>query len=266
HARIVLDCLAADLPAIHCEKPMALDFGACREMVAAAKRSKTKLTFNHQRRFGAPIRGLRRLIETNVLGEILRMDALCGDLYDGGCHWVDMLTYMNGQHPAEWVMGQVDGREIRYAFGAPSEYQGVYQWKYANGVVAHMETGSDASEWGPSFRITGTEGVAEVPWTPTDGYMLRYSRYDEAGWIKVDCEGEHLHGPGYHERAIADVVDCLQTGRTSELCAENQLMSIEIVFGCYESARRRGRIDLPLDITDNPLLAMIESGQLSPTR
>ncbi|MBN2450042.1 MAG: hypothetical protein JXR77_06615 [Lentisphaeria bacterium] len=54
----------------------------------------------------------------------------------------------------------------------------------------------------------------------------------------------------------------LRSGRTSELCAANQIQAMEIVFGAYESSRRRGRVDLPLTIADNPVVSMLESGEL----
>lgn len=266
HAEMVLACLEAGLPAIHSEKPMALTFGECRTMLGAARGSSTQLTFNHQRRFGAPFRKTRELVAAGAIGPVVRMDALCGDLYDGGCHWVDLLNYFNGETRAKWAFGQVDGREIRYAFGAPSEHQGLYQWEYENGVLAVMLTGPDVREWGPPFRITGREGIIEIGWDPASAPMLRTLQFDHGGWTVVDCVGESLHGSGFHERAIADVIDCLETGRRSELCAENQMKSMEIVFGCYESSRRRGRVDLPMEIDDSPLLTMINENMLGTSR
>ena len=35
HAEMTLACIAAGVPAIHCEKPMAITFGQCRRMLAA---------------------------------------------------------------------------------------------------------------------------------------------------------------------------------------------------------------------------------------
>lgn len=48
--------------------------------------------------------------------------------------------------------------------------------------------------------------------------------------------------------------------------AKNALKSTEIIFACWESARRRGMVELPLDIEDNPLVAMVESGDLKPAK
>jgi hypothetical protein len=60
------------------------------------------------------------------------------------------------------------------------------------------------------------------------------------------------------------MIDALETGREPELSARRALNSTEIIFACYESSRRRARVDLPLTIDDNPLVSMVESGELNP--
>ncbi len=89
-------------------------------------------------------------------------------------------------------------------------------------------------------------------------------RKGDADWEEVHTGEDTIHGQGYVERGIADVVDCLATGREPELGAKNALQSTELIFAAWESSRRRGRVDLPLDVDDNPLVEMIESGALKP--
>lgn len=38
----------------------------------------------------------------------------------------------------------------------------------------------------------------------------------------------------------------------------------ELIFATYESSRRRGRVDLPLEVEDSPLLSMLEEGVIGP--
>jgi hypothetical protein len=47
------------------------------------------------------------------------------------------------------------------------------------------------------------------------------------------------------------------------LSARRALNATEIIFAIYECSRRRGRVDLPLTIADNPLAAMVEAGQMA---
>ena len=68
------------------------------------------------------------------------------------------------------------------------------------------------------------------------------------------------------ERCIADVVDCFRSGRECMMNARNALRATEQIFACWESARRRGKVTLPLDIDDNPLLDMVEKGDLKPAK
>ena len=71
---------------------------------------------------------------------------------------------------------------------------------------------------------------------------------------------EHLHGMEAVNRAIVDLVECLETGRTPVLAARNALRATEIIFATYESSRLRQRIDLPLKSKDSAFLTMLEEG------
>jgi hypothetical protein len=94
--------------------------------------------------------------------------------------------------------------------------------------------------------------------------MRIYSGKKAGRWETIDCGEENMHGPGYINRAIKDMIDSLKKGTEPELSARKALNVTEIIFAAYESSRIRGRIDLPLTIQDNPLISMLESGALNP--
>ncbi|MGH2346568.1 MAG: gfo/Idh/MocA family oxidoreductase, partial [Chloroflexota bacterium] len=135
-------------------------------------------------------------------------------------------------------------------------------WCYANGVHGVLGAGAGIDTVGVSHRLVGTTGTIEVG--VPGGPLLRV-RHSGGAWETIDTGGETLHGPGYHQRAIADTIDALLTGRKPELSADSALNATEIIFAIYESSRRRARIDLPLSIQDNPLAAMVERGDLCPS-
>ena len=177
---------------------------------------------------------------------------------------MDMFSFFNGERPAKWVLGQIDYRKENRVFGAHCENQQVVLAEYENGVFGLIMTGAcGASPVGATDRLIGTDGVIELG--VFKGPALRYRPAGSKEWIVPDTHGESIHGPGFIERAIADVVACLQAGRKCQLDASNALIVTEIIFGAYESSRRRGRVDFPLDIDDNPLAAMVESGDLRPS-
>lgn len=257
HAPMTIACAEAGVRAVHCEKPMALTFGDAKRMAEACEASGTQLTFNHQRRFGATFRKIRELVAGGAIGELRQIEAYTSNLYDWGTHWFDMTFCFNGETPAEWVIGQVDLRGHRTVFGAPIEGQGLACVKFANGVFLRMLTGHEAPHE-VAFRLTGSEGVIEA--AAEAGFGLRMLNGDAAGWQTVMAKAP-LHGQELHAEAVLDLVDALEKGREPELSARKALQATEVMFAAYESARRGGRVDLPLTIDDSPLQALIEASE-----
>ncbi|MFB6174262.1 MAG: Gfo/Idh/MocA family protein [Halobacteriales archaeon] len=262
HAEVVVDCARHPaVGAIHCEKPMADTWGRSRLMAQEADRHDTQLTFNHQRRFGAPFRTAKERLEEGAIGDLERVEFAAPNLYDYGTHSLDLSSYFNDETPPAWVLCGLDYREENLAFGAHNENQAVAQFAYENGVSGLAVTGERGDDLvGCHNRLVGTDGVIEIG--REDAPVLRIRR--DGDWEAIDCGEEGLHGPGYIERAIADVVDAFDAGRDSELRARNALNATELSFGAYESVRRRGRVEFPLEVEDNPLAAMVETGTLTP--
>ena len=61
----------------------------------------------------------------------------------------------------------------------------------------------------------------------------------------------------------ARITDCLDTGHEPQLSSRKALAATELIFATYESSRR-GRVTLPLEIEDLPLLAGLEEGLWKP--
>ena len=262
HAPMVIAAAEAGAKAIHCEKPMAPTWGEAKRMAEACERSGTQLTFNHQRRFLQPFRIAKELAHDGTIGELQGLEGQCGDLIDWGTHWLDMMFFYNNETPAEWVIGQIDSREEKKIFGLPVENQGICHFKFRNEVRGLLITGHEASLGGAANRLVGTEGVIEL-WNQAPHVRVRGK--GDAGWRTIETE-EGLHGGIAIDRAIADLVDALDTRREPELSAARALRSTEVIFATYESSRRRGRVDLPLSQEDSALIAMLEAGDVGPGR
>ena len=262
HAEMTIAAAEAGVKAIHCEKPMATTWGDAKRMAQVCKDRGVQLTFNHQRRFGAPFVMAKEMLKAGEIGELQILQYGCGNLFDTGTHFIDMLSFFNDETPAKWVIAQIDYREPQLVFGADHEGQVWAAWEYANGVMGMAASGPGSPIIDAMDRIVGTKGVIEVGVASQGQLPLRIKRDGQTDWEVVDTKGESIHGPGFIERAIADIIDALATGRESQLCARRALIATEIIFACWESSRRRGRVDLPLDVDDNALDAMIKSGQL----
>ncbi len=261
HADMTVAACEAGVKAVHCEKPMATTWGDVKRMKAAADANGTFLTFDHQRRFLDVFQKTQQLVLTGELGELRLIESECGNLFDWGTHWLDMMFFFNGDVSAEWVIGQIDLREPSLIFGAPMEQQGVVYWKWKNGVRGIMVTGHEA-KLAAMMRLTGTLGTAEISWDAE----LKVSTHKDTGWRVIPTE-EGLHGEVSFDRACADLIKALdEPGYKPLLSIDHAIQHTEVIFAAYESSRWRGRIDLPLQTEDSALAAMLERGDIGPKR
>lgn len=286
HAAVVIGCAAApSVRAIHCEKPMATTWRDCLAMVDACEAAGVQLTFNHQRRFARPVTRAKELLDSGAIGHLQRVELGGKNLYDYGIHFLDLCGLFTGGAPVESVDAAVNYDRENLRYGVPNETRARARWRYADGVVGVADTG-DGSAMDCHLRLVGSAGELELGCD--DGTSLRLRPGGSAAWTVVDTDSETIHGPtrGLRdalrrrlgqwrpgdptpasrpstlvERAIADVVTALDTGRPSPLGVDNALGATELVFACWESARRGEPVALPLDIRDNPLAEMIADGE-----
>ena len=261
HAPMVIACAEAGVRAVHCEKPMATTYGDSMRMVEACAKSGTQLTFNHQRRFGKPYRKARELLRAGAIGELVRLEGTCSNLYDWGTHWFDMMFFYNEETPAEWVIGQIDTRNHSTVFGVDLEGHGISQFKFTNGVMGLLMTGVGGP--GLTNRIMGTHGTIELGYSQE--VPLRMWGKGQSDWAVIDV-GEGLHGTGLGDQValgVLDLVEALKYGREPELSGQRVIKATELIFATYESSRRRARVDLPLDIDDSPMHTMVAAGEMA---
>jgi UDP-N-acetylglucosamine 3-dehydrogenase len=255
HAEMVIAAAEAGVKAIHCEKPMAPTYGEARRMVESCRERGAQLTFNHQRRFGAGFRKARELLRAGAIGELRRLEASCPNLFDWGTHWFDMLFFYNDETPVEWVMGQVEPRGGHTIFGAPVEGQGLSFFQYRNGVQGLLMTRADVP-WPISIRLMGSDGAIELG---LGSAPLRLWGKGQSAWRELELHHrEQSDLTDLVPLGVLDLIDALQTGREPELSGRRALQATELIFATYESSRRRGRVDLPLQIDDSPFLAMLQ--------
>jgi predicted dehydrogenase len=227
-------------------------------MHQTCERNGVRLAINHQRRFNLPLVRAKELLAGGAIGRLLRMEGAWHNLSDSGTHALDMMFFFNDDTPAEWVLGQIDMRGARKVFGAINAGHGISEFRFQNGVRAVYHFGHQHAELGCLLRLTGDGGVIEIlgdaPW-------LRLRRHGQPAWEIVDT-GESIHDDQAIYRGIADMLACLDTGAVPQLASERALRGTEIIFATHESARRRGRVDLPLRAGKCAMLSMLASGAL----
>lgn len=250
HAEMVIAAAEAGVKAIHCEKPMAPTWAEARRMARVCDERGVQLTFNHQRRFGPEFRQARELLRAGVIGDLVRLEGSCGNLFDWGTHWFDMFFFYNEEQSADWVLGQVEPSGGKAVFGIQVEGQAISQVHFNNGVMGILTTSMEEG-WPLATRIVGTDGMIEAA-LRTD--PLRVWAKGSGQWETVALDGENSLEATVAS-GVMDAVAALKQGRKPELSSRKVIKATELIFATYESARRGGRIDLPLDAEDAQILA-----------
>jgi predicted dehydrogenase len=213
-----------------CEKPMALDPGACDGMLAAARRHQVRLGIAYYRHHYPVVQRLRQLLASGEIGRPVLAQAQAFELFDPpaghprswllqkaesgggpmadfGCHRIEVLLDLLG--PLERVRGfpgnvRFQEREV--------EDTCVAHLKFQSGAQAVLSVTHAAREPRDTITLFGTEGSAHV--APLNEGRLRI----------VTAEGtlEETHPPhsNLHQPLVQDFVDAVREGREPAVTGE----------------------------------------------
>lgn len=254
HHDMIVDAAGSGIQAIHAEKPMAPTWGEAKSLYQACVDNDVVITFCHQRRFAGQFIKAKEIAKSGAIGEVLRFEGNCPNMFDWGTHWFDMFFFYNDDEPAEWVIGQIDAEGGREVFGTPVEGSGVSWIRYQNGREGLLVTGGTRM-LGIANRLIGSEGFIEIG--GRDAPPLRVVSGTQE--IDVDLSGM-VSQRDATTVSVLDLVDAVKNDREPELSGRKALQATELIFATYESSRRRGRVELPLNVDDSALLSMLEDG------
>ena len=287
HAPMTIETVEIASPrAILCEKPIALDLQSADAMLDACERAGTLLVVGHQRRFDRQTLAARRALDEGRIGEILLVEAFGhprSSLLVDSTHTVDLVRFLLDEPRATWVLGQVDAREHREAWGQQIEDCALAWIGFEDGSGAgvrlllgagsimgatpdeRISTATRPVE-GPTYHrivLHGTEGRLVLDGDrPIDDRPLVYLQ--RGAECEVIYTAAEFHAdPDFSAVAeeVRVLVDCLLTpGLTHPLEGRSARATLEILMGIYESSRRRQAVTLPLDVPDNALLTMLAEG------
>jgi predicted dehydrogenase len=250
HTDMVIAAAEAGVKAIHCEKPMAPTWAEAKRMHDVCDERGVQLTFNHQRRFGPEFIQAREILRSGAIGDLVRLEGQCGNLFDWGTHWFDMFFFYNEETPVKWVLGQVEPTGGKSIFGVQVEGQAISEFEFENGVIGTLST-SMAEGWPLSTRIVGTDGFVEAA-LRTD--PLRAWVKGSGQWEVIPLDGDSSL-EGTVARGVVETVQSLKDGTEPELSSHKVIKATELIFATYESSRQARRIDLPLTVEDSTIVA-----------
>jgi len=254
HTEVTIETAKLGVKGILCEKPMAENMGQANEMVETCEQNGVKLAIDHQLRFSGPYVTAKKLIEDGAVGELFRIYAICsgGDLKDNATHTVDLMRYIYNDKPIEWVIGQIErtGQPIKY--GLDSEDFAIGYMKFEDNVRGVIESGQDTAPGYHHIYCHGTDGEIEL--AVPGGPAIRMRDKASSDWVVPETASEG--------NPVRDMVECIEEDRQHRSSGYQGRATLEVLMAIYESSRRRGRIQLPLEEKESPLTLMIREGQI----
>lgn len=256
------------------EKPMACSLGECRAMVTAAQQAGVVLMVAQMQRYDPSYRGVRRLIASGELGPIraVRFDSMQnapaflrpdhwlfdGKLAGGGIvisvsvHRIDLVRYLVGDvrrvsafcraGTPPYRAGAEDYAvaTLEFESGALGEhfatYSG-YRMPYSESLMLFGDDGAvhalpdPGNASGPAFCISRRREA--LPTTPGWGQQF-------AGFQPVEPDMAGLRSADSFTNELAHFAECCRSGREPESSGRDNLGTMAVIFGIYESARRGG--------------------------
>jgi UDP-N-acetylglucosamine 3-dehydrogenase len=231
--------------AIWCEKPFALTIQEGRRLAALCEENGVKLIINHYRRYLDLWNRTKNLVKEGEIGELqLIYGSFDGwDQMEMGTHLLDMIRYIVDDQPVSWVMGQVRCTGKKIAYGHTMEEHSACYLAFENGVRGFY----DASMHFPGknlFRLNGSKGYIDV--FPTGEIILTNARGLTKTVADSDWSNPKENGQDPFQHLLNDFLGWIEGGEPPRINGQSGLASTELYLACYESSKRRDRIDLPL--------------------
>jgi len=254
HARFVEQVAVRGLPVI-CQKPLAPDPATAQRMVHTCQQAGVPLAVHENWRWQTPIRALKESLTAHELGSPFRARVTFSNsfpvfanqpflmelerfiLTDIGSHILDTARFLFGEATElycqtrrinEKIRGE-DVATVMLRMGGGCTV--VCEMSYASRMehdrfpetYVQVECERGSVELGPDFRLSVTteEGTRSRRCVPPH-YAWADPAYDLVHASIVGCN--------------ADLLCSLRTGRQAETAAADNLRTVGLVFGAYESA------------------------------
>jgi len=277
HCEMVVAAAESGVKGVICEKPMAMNLAEGQQMIDACRASGTKLTVSHQRYYSPQYSRARELIAQGTIGKVRFIEAfgMAPSIHTDGTHTIHMLMSLIGDPKVRHLIGQIDGNSDYQYFGHRCDHGGNAFLNFENDCYAHLT-------WG--LHTNGQQERLHPLWDFQRYNYHAFVVYGETGRMEVDGDfghrspdapdlvriirGAEVEKVSYQwpveKGAIAmeleDLIRSVEDDAPHPLSGENGYAVLEVLMGIYESSRRRGVVHFPVEVRDNPFLAMCEEG------
>jgi UDP-N-acetyl-2-amino-2-deoxyglucuronate dehydrogenase len=246
HAEHTIAAAQSGAKGVLCEKPMCLGVDEAQAMIDACQENDTKLAVAFRHRQNPNFTRGRELIADGAIGDPMLAWCFLGNpIIDNGSHIVDMIRYLLGEPPAEWVMGHTSRKADTMYQGSPVEEAGNGLIAFQGGTRGLIELGELVPANGFRFRVWGSEGMLEAS---QRGVEL----FDRAGRETLQSEPND----GFAEQT-RELIGWIEGEPEHRSPGESGKACTEILMAIYESARIGQVVQLPLHVDGYPMLKMV---------
>lgn len=275
HAELAILALEAGKHVL-VEKPMACSLEQCRAMIAAAEKAGRTLMVGQMQRYHPSNRGVRKIICSGELGPVraVRLDAMQnapegmssaswllngaqaggGILMSVAVHKIDLMRFLIGE--VKRVTGVT--RMAHPAFRNGAEDYAAAILEFENGAIGEVfgTYSGFRQPWSEMFMIFGDDGVihAVPPFGQYGGpaYVAsrqrtpRLQQFEDMfhGFVPVEDAMEDLPDKDPFVNQALHFAHCCRTGEEPLSGGRDNLNTMKIIFGIYESAKRGQPVEL----------------------
>jgi glucose-fructose oxidoreductase len=230
------------------EKPMATSVADCDAMIAACKAAKVKLSIGYRLHFDPYLKELMRHQREKDYGDFMKMTgdrgfvfgnhawrvekklAGGGPLMDLGIYIIQASCMATGATPV--AVTAHEEPKLRPEFFTEVEETIRFKLEYANGAVCDAVTSYNHSN--DTFRAEGAKG-----WYEFSAHAFSY----KVGTVNSSQGPVTFTAPASQQALhMDDFVDCIRTGRESEVDGEMGKRDMKIITAIYEAARTGKRV------------------------
>jgi len=227
-----------------CEKPMALDLDACKNMIEASERTGNKLMIGQVCRYAPGFRKAKELVDSGAIGELYyveseyahdylkvrgigewRLDPRRHGILGGGCHAIDLLSWIAGR-PTE-VFAYANHKMLK---DWPTDDTTIAVLKYPNDVIGKVFCSISCKRpYTMRTLLYGSEGT--ILCDNKTPYVTVFHNGTDKEEIPVNLKDHNVGGE------IDELNDAILAGREPATTGYDGASTVAICLGAVESSK-----------------------------